>query len=163
MESWSFRDENDISDQSRHPGQMIGFDVFVEKNKILFSPGFHYHRISVLNEDNGFSFDFSNAHHLHYFNIPITFGYKVMDLPILETSILGGAEAQFFYDLDDNDIGLDDDQLYGVSMALTAILHMEWFTFLTAEIRYHHGLLPLIKTRDESKIRGVTLALGVKI
>jgi hypothetical protein len=86
-----------------------------------------------------------------------------MDLPILETSILGGAEAQFFYDLDDNDIGLDDDQLYGVSMALTAILHMEWFTFLTAEIRYHHGLLPLIKTRDESKIRGVTLALGVKI
>ena len=163
VETWSFKDEKESFGQSRHPGQMIGFDVFVEKNKLMFIPGFHYHRISILNEEKVFSIDFSDAHHIHYFNIPITFGYKVLDVTGLEMVLAAGAEPQFYYDLDENDVGLDDDKIFGVSTSLTGLLHLKLFSFLTTEFRYHYGLQPLIKNRDESKVRGLTLAVGVKI
>ena len=76
-ETWSFKDEVEMTGQSNHPGQMIGFDVFVEDNRFVFVPGFHYHRISLQNEDQNFSFDVSEHHHAHYFMIALTAGYKL--------------------------------------------------------------------------------------
>ena len=89
-------------------------------------------------------------------------GYKVIDSSFVHLSILAGGEVNFFYSLDDNDVGLDDNMFYGLTAALTAGLHAEIFSILTAEVRYHYGLLPILKTRDESKLSGWTFAVGAK-
>ena len=161
-ETWSLKDEKAQTGSSSHPGQMIGFDVFVGDTRFFFVPGFHYHRISVLNEDDRFSFDFSEAHHMHYFTIPMMCGYTLIDSSSVNLSVLAGAEVNFFYSLDDNDAGLDDDLFYGVTTALTSALHAEFFSVLTAEVSYHFALQPILKTRDDSLLRGWTLALGAK-
>lgn len=162
VETWSLKDEADITGQSRHPGQMIGFDILIEDKRFLFVPGFQYHRISLLNEDHSFSFDVSEHHHVHYFMIPLTAGYKLTKDAIVNLSVLGGGEVVFFYDVDDNDLGLVSNSFYGVSTNLTAMVHAEIFSFLTAEVKYHYGLQPTLKARDDSKLRGWTLALGVQ-
>jgi hypothetical protein len=162
LETWSLKDEIDQSGVSKHPGQMIGFDVFVEDNRFLFVPGFHYHRISLANEDKSFSLDFDEAHHAHYFMIPLTIGYKVLEIPSIELAILGGAEVNFFYDIDDNDLALEDNMFYGVSTNLTGSLHVTFFSILTTEVKYHYALQPILKIRDDSKLRGWTLAAGLK-
>lgn len=162
VESWSLLDEKELSGQSNHPGQLIGFDVFIEKNRALFVPGFHYHRISIENEDVRFDVNFNEAHHIHYFTIPLTFGYTILEKSFLDVSLLAGGEINFFYNLDDNNVGLDDDMLYGVSTGLTGMVHLTFFSILTAEIKYHHALQPIIKIRDDSKLRGMTLAVGVR-
>lgn len=162
VETWSFKDEIDNTGQSKHPGQMIGFDVLIEDKRFLFVPGFQYHRISMLNEDHSFSLDLSDHHHAHYFMIPLTAGYKLTKDAFVNLSILGGGEVVFFYDVDDNDLGLVSNSFYGVSTNLTAMAHAEIFSFLTAEVKYHYGLQPTIKARDESKLRGWTLAMGVQ-
>jgi hypothetical protein len=162
VETWSFKDEAEMSGTSKHPGQMLGFDILIEDNRFLFVPGFQYHRISLVNEDKSFSFDLSNHHHVHYFMIPLTAGYKLTKDAFVNLSVLGGGEVVFFYDVDDNDLGFENSNFYGVSTNLTAMLHAEVFSFLTAEVKYHYGLLPVLRTRDDSKLRGWTLAMGVK-
>lgn len=162
LETWSLKDENDQFGRSSHSGQMIGFDVFIQRKKLLFVPGFHYHRISVLNEDETFNFSFSKSHHFHYFTIPLTFGYKVLDQSAIDISLLAGGEVHFYYDIDDNNVGLDNDMLYGVFTALTGIFHVEFLSILTTEAKYHYALQPIINFRDDSKLRGWTFALGVK-
>jgi len=162
LETWALKDEIDLSGESTHPGQMIGFDVFVEDNRFLFVPGFQYHRISLANEDNSFSLDFDDPHHAHYFMIPLTFGYKVFAASSIELAILGGGEVSFFYDIDENDLGLEDNMFYGVSTNLTGSVHATIFSLLTAEVKYHYALQPIIKIRDDSKLRGWTLAVGLK-
>jgi hypothetical protein len=161
VETWALKDECDDLGKSKHPGQFFGFDVFVEKNRKIFVPGFHYHRISIYNEEENFDYNFSESHHVHYFTIPMTFGYRFLDQPIWKISAFGGPEVNFFYDLDSNDVGLDDDQFYGVWSSLTAVLHTEISSLVTAEVKYHYALQPIIKIRDESKFRGWTLAVGV--
>lgn len=161
-ETWSLKDEKAQSGESSHPGQMIGFDVFVGEDRFYFVPGFHYHRISVLNEEDPFSLDFSDPHHMHYITIPLMAGYKVIDSSFVNLSILAGGEINFFYSLDENDVGLDDNDFYGLSGALSAGLHAEFFSILTTEIRYHYGLFPILKTRDDSKLSGWTIAIGAK-
>jgi hypothetical protein len=162
VESWALQDELNFSGISSHPGQFFGFDVYVEKNRALFVPGFHYHRISIENEDETFSYNFRDSHHVHYFTIPMTFGYKFLDGRDWNLSAMGGGEISFFYDLDANDVGLDDDMFYGVWTGLTGVLQVEVISLITAEVKYHYGLQPIIKIRDDSKLRGWTLALGVK-
>jgi hypothetical protein len=162
METWTIRDELSTLGSSSHPGQFFGFDVYVEKNRALFVPGFHYHRISVLNEDHRFSYNFSEAHHMHYFTIPLSFGYQFLDYKHWNMAALGGGEINFFYDLDANDVGLDDDQFYGIWTGLTAILQSEIASRLTAEIKYHYAIQPILKTRPQSKLRGWTLAMGIR-
>jgi len=161
-ETWSLKDEKAQSGESNHPGQMIGFDVFVGEKRAYFVPGFQYHRISVLNEEERFSLDFSESHHMHYFTIPMMAGYKIIDSSVVNLSILAGGEVNFFYSLDDNDVGLDNDMFYGLTAALTGGLHAEFFSIVTAEVRYHLGLLPILKTRDDSILSGWTLAIGAK-
>lgn len=161
-ETWSFKDEAEMKGASKHPGQMLGFDILVEDNRFVFFAGFQYHRISLINEGQSFSLDFSEPHHAHYFMIPLTAGYTLFQSKEIKLSMLGGGEAVFYYDVDDNSLGFDENDFYGVSTNLTAMLHAELFSLLTAEVRYHYGLLPVLKTRDDSKMRGWTLALGVK-
>lgn len=161
IETWALKDECDDLGESKHPGQFFGFDVFLEKNRKLFVPGFHYHRISVYNEEEKFDYNFSESHHVHYFTIPLTFGYKFLDQPMWMISAFAGPEVNFFYDLDGNDVGLDDDQFYGVWTSLTASLHLEFSSLVTAEVKYHYALQPILKIRDQSKFRGWTFAFGV--
>jgi len=162
VDTWSFQDEKDVQEESSHPGQFFGFDVFIEKNRGLFVPGFHYHRISILNEDEKFDYSFNESHHVHYFTIPLTFGYKFLDFANWNMSALAGGEINFFYDLDPNDVGLDDDMFYGVWTDLTGVLHTEFASFITADVKYHYGLQPIINIRDDSKLSGWTLALGLR-
>ncbi len=162
IEAWRFRDEKKMTGTSRHPGQIIGFDMMIRKNRWCFSPGFQYHRISAVHEDKSFRLDFSSSHHMHFFMIPLAFGYTLLDESMLDLSLLGGGEIVFFYNLDQNDVGLDDDMFHGISTALTAALHTEWFDLATFDINYHFGLQPLLKTREQSTVRGLTLALGVQ-
>ena len=161
-ETWSLKDEKAQAGESSHPGQMIGFDVFVGEKRMYFVPGFHYHRISVLNEEDRFSLNFSESHHMHYFTIPLMAGYKIIDSSFVNLSLLAGGEVNFFYSLDENDVGLDDNMFKGLTVALSTGLHAEFFSILTAEVRYHYGLLPILNTRDDSKLSGWTLAVGAK-
>lgn len=162
FDTWSMKDENENSGQSHHSGQMIGFDVHILNNRLLFAPGFHYHRVSVLNEDNGLSFRLPKNNGIHYFTIPLTFGFQVLELPALNAFVMAGGESTFFYGLDKNDIGLDDDMLHGVFASLTGAVQFEVFSLVTLDLKYHYALHPVYKSRSESKLRGWTLAAGVK-
>lgn len=162
IEAWSFKDEAKMTGQSSHPGQMIGFDFFIEDNRFVFVPGFHYHRFSLQNENHTFSFNLREHHHAHYFMIPMIVGYKLTCDAFVNLSVLGGGEVVFFYDADDNNLGFDDNSFIGVSTNLTGMLHAQLFSFLTAEVKYHYGLQPTLKSRDDSMMRGWTMALGVR-
>src|SRR5690242_10682960 len=108
VETWSLKDEIDLDGSSHHSGQTIGFDLYVIDNRFVFAPGFHYHRISILDEEKGLRFKFGDQNHINYFSIPVTFGYRVLDLkPVVITGMAGG-EIFFFYNLEENDIGLDN-------------------------------------------------------
>ena len=162
LETWSLKDENEMSGQSKHPGQMFGLDLILQKEKWMFIPGFEYHRISMENEDNAFSFDFSDAHHAHYFVMPFQAGYHLLGDSIHQLSIVAGADLNFFYDLDENDLGLEDDMFYGVTTALTGSVFATLFTNFTAEVKYHYALQAMLKDRDDSKLSGWTIAIGVR-
>ncbi|MEO5905215.1 MAG: hypothetical protein ABIQ11_00705, partial [Saprospiraceae bacterium] len=131
-------------------------------HRFLFVPGFHYHRLSILNQEDGFTFEIPPRNGVHYFTIPVTFGIKVIDIPAFNFSLMAGGEANFYYSLDSNDLELDDDRLHGVFASLTGVAQVEVISFLTLDLKYHHALHPIIKERPESKLRGWTLALGVK-
>lgn len=162
LETWSIKDEKDNVGQSAHSGQMIGFDMYILDNRLLFAPGFHYHRISILNREEGLNFRLVERNGGHYFTIPMTFGLQAIDLPMIDAFIMGGGEVSFFYSLDSNDIGLDDDKLHGVFASLTGVAQVELFSILTVDLKYHHALHPILKERPESKLRGWTLAAGIK-
>jgi len=162
VESWSVQDELDADGNSHHNGQTIGFDMHLLHNRLVFAPGFHYHRISVLDKADGFVYRFGDDNHINYFSIPITFGFKAIDLKVLDLTGMAGGEVFFFYNLEANEIGLDDDQLHGVYAALTGVAHASVFNYITAEIKYRYALHPLIKDRPESKLRGIALEVGVK-
>ena len=162
FESWTIKDEMDLSGQSSHSGQTIGFDVYILRNRLLFAPGFHYHRMSILNQEEGFNFKMPGRNGAHYFSIPVTFGMQVIDLPAFEFYLMGGGETTFFYGLDDNDLALDDDKFHGVYASLTGTAQVELFSLLTLDLKYHHAFHPIIKSRPESKVRGWTIAAGIK-
>ncbi len=162
FETWSIKDEMDQTGKSSHSGQMIGFDVFILHNRLVFVPGFHYHRISILNREEGLKFNFVKTNGSHYFSIPLTFGLQVVDLPAINFYVMGGGEATFFYSLDANDIGLDDDKLHGVFASATATAQVELFSIFTFDLKYHYAFHPIIKARPESKLQGWTLAAGIK-
>ena len=69
VETWSVRDEKEIIGNSSHPGQFVGFDMFIENNRLLFAPGFHYHHIAVTHQEKSLHFGFENRNHFHYFAI----------------------------------------------------------------------------------------------
>lgn len=163
IETWSLKDELETFDRSRHPGQLIGINILVEKGRGVFMPGFHYHRFTAGHEPRSFEFSFRNPRHLHYFTIPLLFGYKLTDESLVDVTLMAGPEVQFFYQVDPNDAGLDDDMMYGVSTSFSAGIHSEWFSIFTLECRYHHGLQPLIRTRGDSKLRGISLGLGIQL
>ncbi len=162
FETWSLADEVGQGGSS-HSGQTIGFDVFIIKNRFLFVPGFFYHRISILNQEDGLIFEIPKRNGAHYFSIPLQAGMQVLDLAVLDASIMAGGEMSFFYSLDSNDVSLDDDKLHGVFGAITGGVQVQLFSFLTADLKYHHALHPIIKARPESKLRGWTIALGVRL
>jgi len=162
LETWSLKDESEMSGQSKHPGQLFGLDLILQKEKWMFIPGFEYHRISMKNENNAFSFDFSDPHHAHYFVIPLQAGYTIYGDSINHVSLVAGADLNFFYDLDENDLGFEDDMFYGVTSALTASAFATLFTHFTAEVKYHYALQAMLKERDDSKLRGWTFAIGVR-
>jgi hypothetical protein len=162
FESWSLKDEMADSGNSSHSGQTIGFDVYITHNRLLFAPGFYYHRMSILNQEEGFNFKFQKRNGTHYFSIPLTFGLQVIDLPGIDAYVMGGGESTFFYSLDSNDLSLDDDKLHGVFAGLTGGAQVELFSFVTLDVKYHHALHPIIKERPESKLRGWTFAAGIK-
>jgi hypothetical protein len=162
LETWSIRDELGLSGSSRHTGQTIGFDVFVINNRFLFVPGFHYHRISILNGDKSLVFEIPDRNGTHYFSIPVTFGMKLIDLPGIDLSLMAGGEVTFFHSLDDNDIFLDDDELKSVFGGLTATAQVEIVSLITLDVKYHHQLHPMFKERAQSKLRGWTFAAGIR-
>ena len=160
-EMWSFKDEVNLDSGSHHSGQTVGFDVMITDSRFLFVPGIHYHHISVLNKKEGFTLKIDDENHIHYFSIPMTVGYRIFELPIVDLSALGGGEVFFFNDLDRNDLGLVDDDMYGVSMTITGMLHTTLFSFITADVKYRYGLLPIIRERPDSKMQGWTIQLGI--
>ena len=160
LETWSLKDESEMSGQSKHPGQMFGVDLILQKEKWSFIPGFEYHRISMTNENNAFNFDFSDPHHAHYFIIPLQAGYHLLGDSIHHISLVGGADINFFYDLDENDLGLEDEMFYGVTTTLTGSVFATFFTNFTVEVKYHYALQAMLKERDDSKLRGWTIAMG---
>lgn len=162
FETWSILDEKDQANMSNHSGQMIGFDMYITDNRFVFVPGFHYHRISILNLDEGLNFHLVERNGSHYFSIPMTFGLQLLDLPGLSAFVMAGGEATFFHSLDANDIGMDDDKLHGVFASATGAAQLEIVSLFTVDLKYHHAFHPIIKARPESKLRGWTLALGVK-
>lgn len=162
VNTWSIKDEMEQSGQSSHSGQSVGFDMYIIDHRFLFVPGFHYRRLSILNQEDGFTFEIPKRNGVHYFAIPITFGMKVIEIPAFSFSLMAGGEANFYYNLDANDLELDDDRLHGVFASLTGVAQVEVISFLTLDLKYHHALHPIIKARPESKLRGWTLALGVK-
>jgi hypothetical protein len=158
---WSIQDEVDSEGHSQHSGQTIGFDVQIYDSRFMFVPGFHYQRISVLNQDDGLTYKFNDENHSHHFSIPITFGWRVLDLKVIDLSAMAGGEIFFFHSLDPNDIGLDEHQFHDLFTALSGAIHTELFSFLSAEIKYRHALNPLLKERPESKLRGWSLEIGL--
>ena len=162
FETWSILDEKDQANMSNHSGQMIGFDMYITDNRFVFVPGFHYHRISILNLDEGLNFHLVERNGSRYFSIPMTFGLQLLDLPGLSAFVMAGGEATFFHSLDANDIGMDDDKLHGVFASATGSAQLEIVSLFTVDLKYHHAFHPIIKARPESKLRGWTLALGVK-
>ncbi|HZV69943.1 MAG TPA: hypothetical protein VFG10_10380 [Saprospiraceae bacterium] len=161
VQTWSIMDEINLGGESHHSGQTVGFDMHIMSNRFIFAPGFHYNRISVLNQPEGFQYSFHKRNHLHYFNIPLTAGYELFDFKVVDLSIMAGAEAFFFYNLDSNDIGLKVDEMYGVTPALTGVIQAEIFSLITLDIKYHHALHELIRERTESKLRGFSFDLGI--
>lgn len=161
VETWSIKDEKDLSGESHHSGQTLGFDMHIMSNRFIFAPGFHYHRISVLNRQEGFQFNFQKGNHLHYFSIPLTFGYKIFNFKVVDISFMAGAESIFFFNLDSNDIDLKVDDLYGVTPSLTGVVHANVLTFLTADFKYHHALHELIRKRPDSLLSGFSFEVGV--
>ena len=161
--TWSIADEKDLEGLSSHSGQTIGFDVHILDNRLLFAPGFHYHRISIVNREEGLNFDLGKRNGVHYFTIPLTFGLQVLELPVVDAFVMAGGESTFFYGLDSNDINLDDDKMHGVFASLTAGAQVELFSLLTVDLKYHYALHPIIKERPQSKLRGWTLTAGFKL
>ena len=96
VETWSIKDEMDQNGRSSHSGQTIGFDVYVLNKRLLFAPGFHYHRLSILNTEEGLNFDFDKRNGTHYFSIPLMFGLQVLDLPMVDGFVMAGGESTFF-------------------------------------------------------------------
>ena len=90
------------------------------------------------------------------------FGLQVLDLPMVDGFVMAGGESTFFYGLDSNDINLDDDKLHGIFASLTAGAQVELFSILTVDLKYHYALHPIIKERPQSKLRGWTIAAGLK-
>lgn len=160
LTTWSYPDEAQSYGTSKHPGQMLGLHVLFEDHRWVFEPGFEYHRISLENEDHRFSLDFSDAHHVHYFMIPLSAGYKVADSTAIEVTALAGAEAQLFYNADANSLGLEDDDFYGVSAAMRFGLRACFFKRFTSDVHYHLGILPTLRQREMSNWRGWSISLG---
>lgn len=159
--SWTIKDEVEFG-KSVHTGQTLGFDVYILHNRLLFAPGFHYRRISIMNKEEDLNFNITGRNGTHYFSIPLTFGLQVLDLPAIQAFVTAGGESTFFHSIDENDINLDDDQLHGVFLGLTGGAQLELFSLVTLDVKYHHALQPIIKARAESKLRGWSFAAGIK-
>src|SRR5690606_20205315 len=144
---------------SRHPGQMIGVDLRLYALRFSFAPGLHYHRWTVSHGEAAFGT--GDKPHIHFFQIPLVAGFTLVKVPGFKTEILGGPELIVFYDVDDNQAGLSEDNTRSMTTALTVGLHGRLGNRLTADIRYRHGLQSTLVNRPDARIRGLELSMGV--
>ena len=131
VECWSFRDENEQLGHSKHNGQMIGVEVPVQDDRFLFIPGLHYRRISVENNGPCFSPNFDESDYLHYFTIPVLFGYETWKREDIVLLLSGGPEINFFYDLDENDAGYEQESMKGMHAGLQFLVQGRFFDLIT--------------------------------
>lgn len=153
-------DEEGIFENRSHTTQHAGFDVLIEKNNLLFIPGFHYYRIGLEPEDFKTSEIFSKRPYGNYAKMPLSFGYHFRATPVLSFSAYGGGNFNFFLRVDDNDSGLTNDRFRGIHVNAHVGAQILIVNHITLDFLYEHGFMPIYKTRDESKISGFTLSAG---
>lgn len=158
--SFRFADEKDLMETRAHPSQHVGFDILIEKNGGLFMPGFHYYRMGLEPEDFTLSNLFSDRPYVHLSRIPLSFGYRFDVVPLLDLSLYAGASVSFFVSVDDNDLGLIADRFRGVHPGWHFGAQVLALNHITIDMKYEHAMTELIKTREESKIRGFSMTVG---
>ena len=155
------QDESDLADSKAHLSQHVGFDILIEENGGVFIPGFRYYRIGITPEAFKTSELFSNRPYAHYVKMPLSFGYRFKQIPLLHFTVYGGGNFTFFITVDENQLGLHNERFTGVQPNLHVGGQVLALNHFTLDLRYDHGLNNMIKTRKESKVRGLSLSLGL--
>ena len=159
--SYRLVDEGQQGGDRSHPVRHFGFDMILQHKGWMFIPGFHLYQVGVARENFELGDVFRSRSHANYGRIPLVFGYKLLPNSLIQLGAYGGANLDFFVNVQENDLNLIDENFNGVRTSLEFGAHALLLKHFTVDLHYDHGLNPLIKFRENSKARGWVLSAGV--
>jgi hypothetical protein len=126
-------------------------------------PGFHYQRTALFGTDvDGPVKIFENRMNFHQLTIPINFGYRVTHSRWLKVRPYAGGYVSFIVEVDDNPASYSTDRLHGVNPGYQIGTQVGIY-FLTLDLIYEKGLTNIIKDREQSRLSGFSIVLGLTL
>jgi hypothetical protein len=139
-----------------HSGFTIGIQSRLKDGSFVAGPGLKYTRFNMMSE-KGADF-FGGGENYHLLSMPFNIGLEYRLAYILKLRLYTGADAHYFFKIDDNqrDINFDyvNDYFFGAHAGIGIDLY-----WVTIDLMYERGLSNAHKF-DDSKYSGLTFAVG---
>ena len=139
-----------------HSGFTVGIQSRLKDGTFVAGPGLKYTRFNMVSSNEaGF---FSKEENYHLLTVPFNIGLEYRLTYLLKLRMYTGADAHYFYKIDENnrDINFDyvNDYFFGAHAGLG--IDITWVTF---DINYEYGLSNAHRM-DKSKYNSITFNVG---
>lgn len=139
-----------------HSGFTVGIQSRLKDGSFVAGPGLKYTRFTMMASDNASYF--SGDENYHLISIPLNIGLEYRLAYILKLRMYTGADAHYFWKIDENnrDINFDfvNDYFFGAHAGIG--FDVSWVTF---DFIYEYGLSNAHKF-ENSKYNALTFTLG---
>ncbi len=139
-----------------HSGYSIGIQSRLKDGTFVAGPGLKYTRFSMMSSSDASFFNKDENYHL--ISVPFNIGLEYRLAYILKLRMYTGADAHYFWKIDDNssDINFDyvNDYYFGAHAGIGIDIY-----WVTVDVAYEYGLSNAHKM-DGSKYNGLTFSLG---
>ncbi len=148
-------------EQGRHHGQSIGFDVLVQDSRLLFMPGLHYQQYMMQAKTSRDGI-LSQGDKTHQIQLPISIGALIVNDRLFKLRTYAGGHISFLVGVDENTAGLTVNHMKEVQPGIQGGIQLAVWRF-TADLRYIHDFRNVISLREESKLRGWEILVGIAL
>ncbi|HLF64533.1 MAG TPA: hypothetical protein VI603_12305 [Saprospiraceae bacterium] len=148
-------------DNGRHYGLSFGFDAIVEDSRFLFLPGLHYQQFDIQSTSARGKL-FAGRKNFHQISLPLSMGTQIIRDRVVTLRMYVGGHLNFTIGIDENPFGVNTDKVSEVHPGFQGGLQLMLWRF-TADIRYVQDFSNMIKIRDNSKLRGWEMLVGIAL
>ncbi len=140
----------------RMDGWHIGFDARISPYGYYLSPGLHLYWFQV---EEGSSFLSSGDPRYYTLKVPLNMGYCVNMSRKFSFRFSVGANLNYVFHVDENDVGIDFTTINDLFLGVNAGGGFDYGRF-TFDIVYENGITPVVKIPDKRRFNYLSVTIG---